>query len=184
MKLKTLTVASTGLLLLGCVANANSTHENTEATMQPRQLPTSIYLVGWKGCQAKGGCVDSTKNKNFAVWAESFDPEKDVKVHRTVSSIGGIRDHVFVRSKGCVLADPTKEAFYYTGVALYQGEKRNAAKILPSQVTVVAERVGEDKAMPLLEFVRTTAQQRQFRVMGSTGQCLSLEDWQAKFSRN
>ncbi|MBW4444464.1 MAG: hypothetical protein KME10_25230 [Plectolyngbya sp. WJT66-NPBG17] len=175
MKLKVLTTASTVLLLLGCAA-ANSSNETSNATVQPQQLPASVYLVGRKGCQAKGGCINSTKSKDFAVWAESFDSEKDVRIHRTVSSIGGVRDHIFVRSKGCLLTDPTKEAFYYTGVALYQGEKRNAAKIAPSQVTVVAERVDQDKAIPLVEFVRMTAQQRQFRVMGSTGQCLSLED--------
>lgn len=107
-----------------------------------------------------------------------------MKIHRTISFIGGVRDHIFVRSKGCVSADPIKEAFYYTGTALYQGEKRDAAKIPPSEVTVVAERVADDKALSLIEFIRTTVQQKQFRVIGSTGQCLSLEDWQAKFSRN
>ncbi|MBD1847561.1 hypothetical protein H6F89_30000 [Cyanobacteria bacterium FACHB-63] len=114
--------------------------------MQSKQPPAPVYLIGWKGCQAKGGCVDSTKNKDFAVWANSFDPIKDVKIHRTISFTGGVREHIFIRANGCVSADPTKEAFYYTGTALYQGEKRDAAKIPPSEVTVVAERVADDKA--------------------------------------
>lgn len=184
MKLKMLLVVGLCLPLLGCVADANSADRTAKATVQSKHSLAPVYLIGWKGCQAKGGCVDSTKSKGFAVWANSFDPTKDVKIHRTVSFTGGVRDHIFIRANGCVSADPTKEAFYYTGAALYQGEKRNAAKLPLSEVIVVAERVADDKAMPLIEFIRTTAQQKQFRAIGSIGQCLSLEDWQAKFSRN
>lgn len=184
MKIKPMIAVAMCFPLLSCAANADSADRSTTATIQSKQAPAPIYLVGWKGCQAKGGCIDSTKSKDFTVWANSFDPVKDVKIHRVVSFTGGVRDHVFVRAKGCVLADPTKEAFYYTGIALYQGEKRNAAKIPLSQVTVVAERVADDKAVSLIEFIRMNAQQGQFRVMGSTGVCLSLEDWQTKFSRN
>lgn len=184
MKIKSIISIAVCLPLLSCAAHADSADRSTTATIQAKQAPAPVYLVGWKGCQVKGGCIDSTRNKNFTVWANSFDPAKDVKIHRVVSFTGGVRDHVFIRAKGCVLADPTKEAFYYTGVALYQGEKRNAAKIPLSQVTVIAERVADNKAMPLIEFIRTTVQQKQFRMMGSIGGCLSLEDWQAKFSRN
>jgi len=184
MKLKMLLVVGLCLPLLGCAVDANSADRTAKATVQSKQSPAPVYLIGWKGCQAKGGCVDSTKSKDFAVWANSFDPTKDVKIHRTVSFTGGVRDHIFIRAKGCVSADPIKEAFYYTGTALYQGEKRDAAKIPPSEVTVVAERAADDKALFLIEFIRTTAQQKKFRMMGSIGQCLSLEHWQAKFSRN
>jgi hypothetical protein len=159
------------------------------------QLPSPVWEIGWQVCDvinprrvSERGCLpdmraaDNRPDGKVVLWADDIQTPDDVHIETTNSHITGVKSYLFVRSKGCLNSAPGNEDFYYTGVVGLLSTRRAEPPLPEARWTITPQQLNSEEAAQLVQVAQTQISGRRFRMMGSTGECLTLTQWREQNS--
>jgi len=118
--------------------------------------------------------------RKVVFWADNIQSPEDIHIETTNSFMDGVESLLFVRSKGCINSPPGAEDFYFTGVQAILSTRRADPPLPEAQWTVTAQQLASEEATQLVQSLQSPTSGRRFRMMGTTGACLTLAQWKER----